>query len=140
MFLLTVDNSKPVKSQENLVIFVNKKIIIMTIQSNRNFNKFILIQPQFFCNYPFLYNSSLYLACVAGACKWWAKERTGTRERDTRGVSLLLARPFFLAPYTSKRLLRRLPCIHYLVMVNFLLQSNKYCSLYLYCKLNNTSV
>ena len=140
----------------------------MTIYSNRNFNSFILIQPQFFCNYPFLYNSPLYLACVAGACKqWqgrtqdffvcggklgfreisdqysykkqpskirhyvrkktfsfpgggncplrppamygpeWEKERTGAHEGDTRGMSLLLARPFFLAPTTSKRLLQR---------------------------------
>ena len=26
-----------------------------------------------------------YLACVAGAWKWWAQEKTGARERDTRG-------------------------------------------------------
>ena len=139
MFLLTVDNSKPVKSQENLVIFVNKKIIIMTIQSNRNFNTFILIQPQFFCNYPFLYNLPLYLACVAGACKQWEKERTGAREGDTRGVSLLLARPFFLAPTTSKCLLRGLPCIHYLVLVNFCYNQISTVP-YLYCKQTNTSV
>ena len=36
------------------------------------------------------------IAGVAGAWKWGAQERTG-------------ARPFFLAPTTSKRLLRRLP-------------------------------
>ena len=39
------------------------------------------------------------LACVAGAWKQRAKERTGARE---------FARPFFLVPTTSKRLLRRL--------------------------------
>ena len=50
-------------------------------------------------------------ACVAGAWKKWAKERTGAREGDTRGVSPLLARPFFLVPTTSKRLLRRLEII-----------------------------
>ena len=32
-----------------------------------------------------------FIACVAGAWKLWAKERTGAREGDT----LLLARPFF---------------------------------------------
>ena len=43
------------------------------------------------------------------------KERTGARERHARGegapsplACLLLARPFFLVPTTSKRLLRRL--------------------------------
>ena len=36
-----------------------------------------------------------HLACVAGAWKKWAKERTGAREGDTRGVSPLLARQFF---------------------------------------------
>ena len=25
------------------------------------------------------------LACVAGALKWWAQEKTGAREGDTRG-------------------------------------------------------
>ena len=56
------------------------------------------------------------LACVAGAWKWWAQEKTGAREGDTRGerephpwrVSLARARPFSLSPTTSKRLLRRL--------------------------------
>ena len=49
------------------------------------------------------------IACVAGAWKLWAKERTGAREGDTpRLACLLLARPFFLVPTTSKRLLRRL--------------------------------
>ena len=28
-----------------------------------------------------------HLACVVGAWKWWAEERTGAREGDTRGVS-----------------------------------------------------
>ena len=37
----------------------------------------------------------------------WAKERTSTREGDTKRC-LLLVRPFFLVPTTSKRLLRRL--------------------------------
>ena len=41
-----------------------------------------------------------FLTCVAGAWKWWLKERTGAREGDTF--------PFFLVPTTSKRLLRRL--------------------------------
>ena len=39
------------------------------------------------------------VACVTGAWKLWAKERTGAREGDTR--------PFFLVPTTSKLLLRR---------------------------------
>lgn len=40
------------------------------------------------------------------------EERTGAREGDTRGVQcLLLARPYFLLPTTSKRLLCRLPHI-----------------------------
>ena len=47
-----------------------------------------------------------FLACVAGAWKKWVQERTGCA-RETR-VSLSRA-PFFLAPVTSKRLLRRLP-------------------------------
>ena len=29
-------------------------------------------------------NSTSRLACVAGACKWWAQEKTGAREGDTR--------------------------------------------------------
>ena len=37
----------------------------------------------------------------------WAKERTSAREGDTKRC-LLLVRPFFLVPTTSKRLLRRL--------------------------------
>ena len=55
------------------------------------------------------------LACVAGAWKKWVKERTGARKGDTRRVRelpplacLLLARPFFKVPTTSKHLLRRL--------------------------------
>ena len=39
---------------------------------------------------------SLILACVAGAWQYWAKERTGAREGDTR-VSFSRAR-FFLCP------------------------------------------
>ena len=52
-----------------------------------------------------------HLTWVAGAWKKWAKERTGAREGDTRGVSPLLARPFFLVPTTPKRLLRRLEIV-----------------------------
>ena len=37
----------------------------------------------------------------------WAKERTSAREGHTKRC-LLLVRPFFLVPTTSKRLLRRL--------------------------------
>ena len=47
-----------------------------------------------------------HLACVAGAWKKWAKERTGAL------ACLLLARPFFLVPTTSKRLLRRLKSLN----------------------------
>ena len=39
---------------------------------------------------------TMRVACVAGARKWWAKERTGVREGDTR-VSFSCAR-FFLCP------------------------------------------
>ena len=52
-----------------------------------------------------------HLAWVAGAWKKWAKERTGAREGDTRGVSPLLECPFFLVPTTPKRLLRRLEIV-----------------------------
>ena len=38
------------------------------------------------------------IACVAGAWKQWAKERTGAREGDTRGVSPSRAPVFFLCP------------------------------------------
>ena len=50
------------------------------------------------------------LACVAGAWKWWAQEKTGARERDTRGdrefphpsrVSLARARSLFYPPLPS---------------------------------------
>ena len=45
---------------------------------------------------------SEHIACVAGAWKQWASERTGARDGDTR------RHPFFLGPTTSERLLRRL--------------------------------
>ena len=53
------------------------------------------------------------LACVAGAWKQWAQEKTGARGGDTRHAPSPLAclpraRPFSLSPATSKRLLRRL--------------------------------
>ena len=40
LYLLTVDNSKPVRLQVNLVIFVKKENnnYVTKIQSNRNFN------------------------------------------------------------------------------------------------------
>ena len=47
------------------------------------------------------------VACVAGAWKKWAQEKTGAREGDTLAC-LPRARPFSLSPATSKRLLRRL--------------------------------
>ena len=40
-----------------------------------------------------------HLACVAGAWKEWAKERTGAREGDTRGVSTSRAPVFPRAHY-----------------------------------------
>ena len=48
------------------------------------------------------------IACVAGAWKQWAKERTGAREGDTRGVSPSRAPVFscahyFQAPSTQAR-------------------------------------
>jgi len=48
---------------------------------------------------------TIKLACVADAWKWWAKEKTGAREIH---ACLLLARPFFLMPTTSRGLLRPL--------------------------------
>ena len=50
------------------------------------------------------------VACIAGAWKWWAKERTGVREGDTR---VSLARTFFLVHTTSNRLLRGLRLLFY---------------------------
>ena len=41
--------------------------------------------------------SIMFLACVAGAWKEWTQERTGV------SACLPRARPFFLAPTTSKR-------------------------------------
>ena len=82
----------------------------------------IRILKETFCHVTTL--SKCHLACVAGAWKKWAKERTGAREGDKRFsgafrasapsplACLLLARPFFLVPTTSKPLLRRLSAIH----------------------------
>ena len=38
---------------------------------------------------------SITLACVAGAWKWWVKERTGAREGDTRLLLLVDGYKFF---------------------------------------------
>ena len=40
-------------------------------------------------------SENMSLACVAVAWKWWAKERTGAREGDTRGVLPLHSRVSF---------------------------------------------
>ena len=58
-----------------------------------------------------MYDSSRawwFLACVAGAWKWWAQEKTGAREGDSPLACLPHARPFSLSLTSSKRLLRRL--------------------------------
>ena len=78
-------------------------LVCFLSQSSQLFSQWASIRPEESIDTP-----KFDVACVAGAWKKRAKERTGAREGDTQGVSLLLAPPFFLVPTTSKRLLRRL--------------------------------
>ena len=47
---------------------------------------------------------TMRVACVVGARKWWAKERTGTREGDTRvsfSCTVFSCAHYFQAPATQ---------------------------------------